>query len=478
MARALGTDALGPSARRRAYAIELVYLLLGSLILVLLSLGRFPVAARVLPVLIFLLGATLVGEISKNLLYLALLATAIPIKLFTVPLVGQFNLNAGVNDVIILALLLLMAGYHSRRGDAHPARNFLTLPLIVLSGAALLSFFGATDARLGIIMLLMMAEGFILYRYVLTCFRSERDLRNLLTAFLALTFFASFTATVQYIFGSIPFIGAIEIKKVFPTEVTRVAGLLTHPNSLAGFLVLALPLALISFERGRKFWNAWVGFTVLTSVIALAVTFSRNGYLAFIAGLLTLTILYLRRTRRRAVLLVLALGLPVLLGIALAAKPEILGRLLSIQYYQYDVSTLSRFFLWKGGVEAIARNPLLGAGIGNFFFEPYSLGYTTAHNLYIQTFVELGLLGFVGVIWFLVRILRNLRRACRSARSDFLWKVSAGLFTSWIAFLVHNTVDCVWYCVNHPIEIKIFGLFLGLTALCVRLSTGTREART
>jgi hypothetical protein len=168
-------------------------------------------------------------------------------------------------------------------------------------------------------------------------------------------------------------------------------GLFQDPNDMSLMLVMAVTVSLYQIiERRRFFWLA----PLVLFLHALLLTHSRGGFLGLLAALSTLL---LARFGRKAV----PLGLLVLPAVfALFA-----GRQTEISLSQGTGQT--RVQLWLEGIILFVRHPLFGIG-GNRYEE--SAGHV-AHNSFIHSYTELGLLGgtlflsaFYLAIWSLVRL--------------------------------------------------------------------------
>ena len=183
----------------------------------------------------------------------------------------------------------------------------------------------------------------------------------------------------------------------------------TDPNVFAASLLLPLSLAIgeslsaITLRRRILMWGS-------TAAIAAGIllSMSRGGFLAVVV----LLAVYAYRLRLRW---------KVLWPIAMVAA-------LLLSMPQFFFSRLAqalpsggagRLYIWKAGFEALKHYPLWGAGLDNFqmAYRPYS-GYAprfygyfrAAHNIYLQTAVELGILGFTLMLASVASHFRQIQR--------------------------------------------------------------------
>ena len=100
---------------------------------------------------------------------------------------------------------------------------------------------------------------------------------------------------------------------------------------------------------------------------------------------------------------------------------SIWNRILTI-FDASDSSTNSRFPLFKAGLEVITRRPLSGAGLGTAAVQRYvkllnfyhaRTPFVHSHNIYLQVWAEMGVMGFVG---FAGSALWGVKRAAHAVR--------------------------------------------------------------
>ncbi|MBD3219123.1 MAG: hypothetical protein GF310_12680, partial [candidate division Zixibacteria bacterium] len=96
--------------------------------------------------------------------------------------------------------------------------------------------------------------------------------------------------------------------------------------------------------------------------------------------------------------------------------PQYQERYASIFAKERDASSQERIEVWKKGLRMFLDHPFIGVGTGAFGTanaEAYSEGrksYLKAHNLYIQTGAELGMVGLVAFFGYVVAMLYYMRK--------------------------------------------------------------------
>jgi O-antigen ligase len=204
--------------------------------------------------------------------------------------------------------------------------------------------------------------------------------------------------------------------------VKRALGPTSHSAVYAINLVLTLPFFFYLLRtRLSQLWRAAViaGLGIIIYNIFLANTRAAILLTAFVLVLAAFRRMY---TVRPAALAALALA-------ALASLPllpdSIYERVLNPENYTYEHSgTLqTRLQYWEAGLRVASDNWLTGIGLGNRLALPqYTTLYeesATVHNEYLETFMELGVVGWLVFCSFLVVIYRYASKtAARFARSS------------------------------------------------------------
>jgi O-antigen ligase len=104
------------------------------------------------------------------------------------------------------------------------------------------------------------------------------------------------------------------------------------------------------------------------------------------------------------------------------------------------------------GLDLSLRHPIVGLGMGNFHI--YSIHEKVAHNSYVETAAELGMIGLLAYLIIILAPLRGLakieiERVRRGDRADLEAKyLSIGLQTVLIAYLINSfflSIQYLWY---------------------------------
>ena len=293
---------------------------------------------------------------------------------------------AGVSAVCVLGSLVVRP------------RRFWNLPhdwfvlgfflAIIVSNAAWGWFFGAYDS------MLTMAPAIFCYFLLRSAVESPRQLRWLGYTLIAVTLFHACNGIVQFHTGfGIGDIAPVEMQSfsLDPDEqgdVRRIRGMgiFNDPNDLALTLVIAVPfLAGPLMRRGTGIRGRMFAFLLLVPImVALYYTNSRGGMLGLGAALLPY--LY-RRFGKVAGPVVAMSGLVALLLLGPSRMSELDAS---------ESSAQGRVQSWSEGLQMFKSRPLFGVGFGRYT----DFNDLVAHNSFVHTLGELGLLGsffFVGM---------------------------------------------------------------------------------
>ena len=249
------------------------------------------------------------------------------------------------------------------------------------------------------------------------------------------------------------------------------SGLAANPNDLALMLNLIVPIAAaLAFDSRRFAARAVAALTVLLSVAAIILTFSRAGFLTLATTFVMLFVILLRRKSAglAGLLLLLALAVPVLLP---AGYTDRLSTITNIESDQTG-SAQGRWQDFFVAAELIAMNPVVGYGIGNDMIAlNHHRGkeeWTSVHNAYLQYGVDLGLPGLLLFAWLHLLCFKTARsverRAAKEPALQHLAYLAAGLQISLAAFFVA--------AMFHPIAYQFY--FFTIAGLTVALKNSCR----
>lgn len=230
----------------------------------------------------------------------------------------------------------------------------------------------------------------------------------------------------------------------------RIGGLLGHPNILAGYIAMLAPMLLaMLMTRLSMVRKLAIGAVLAMALVALLLTLSRSGWLAFALAVPIVMGLMLRerRSRQRALagtMIALVAGF----AGALAFAPAIVRR-----FTQSDPGAVDFRWDWMGVAWAMVRDhPLMGVGLNSFVLHlpgrtihggpegltrSFGANWPVVHDIYLLIWAEQGTIGFACFLFLLFGLLRTAWRNARHCADPLLFALNAGA----LAGLCANLLD-------------------------------------
>lgn len=208
---------------------------------------------------------------------------------------------------------------------------------------------------------------------------------------------------------------ASEYEALEPT--LRALGTTSHPAVYAINLILALPFFAYAYRTASG--TAWRVAIACAGAITCYNVVLTNTRAALMAMVLVLLLIAATRLIRLTTAGLAAAALLCVMALPLVPS-AIWNRVLDAGNYSFDRSeTLrARVAYWEEGLSILSDNWLLGIGVGNQTELPRRLSgrmymppNSTAHNEYLQSFLETGLVGFALLVGF-VLLLHKRSRIC------------------------------------------------------------------
>jgi len=248
----------------------------------------------------------------------------------------------------------------------------------------------------------------------------------------------------------------------------RVVSTFENPNVLAEYLIMVLPVAAAGFFTAKNASQRLLFLFAGGSIGAcLIFTWSRGAWLGILIAMMLFLLMYSKKFLVAGLFGIFAVPfLPFVL------PQSVLNRFLSIGNLG-DTSTSYRVNIWEGTLRMMRDHFLGGIGVGvevfGEIYPRYSLsGIESAphsHNLYLQIFVETGILGLILFIVFLFTFVRHNFTFYAKPLPLKPRLFCAALFCGLLAVLAQGMTDYIWY--NYRVYL-IFWLLVGLTVATAR----------
>jgi O-antigen ligase len=265
----------------------------------------------------------------------------------------------------------------------------------------------------------------------------------------------------------------------------RATGPFGHPNQLAIYLELTVPLLLgLSLvlwlsppesdlaSRDRRLLPLWVAGTGL-GLVGLLLSQSRGGSVGMLVGLgVTIALSSILVARHARVLMLAALAITLLFMSSLilyVGSGEITSSARGEQVTPANFAVEERLAHWAAGVEMAIRHPVLGVGAGNYdmnFREAtttwrFRIGRGHAHNSYMQMLAQAGVIGFGAYMALIASVGVTLADALRRSMSSALNRgIVIGISGMSAAILAHAVFEYV-----HVLSLNLYmAIVWGLAA--------------
>jgi O-antigen ligase len=353
----------------------------------------------------------------------------------TLPLPALYSSDTARLPPVLFVTALVVFGWYL--GRARDRRPLLVVPGAMKSMLALLAAVVLAAALADqVVPALRETANFLLFvglfAVALDLFSSARDRVHTCATWLAVA------AAGAGIAGGLEAIGYLPGRFLLTgTGIYRAAGGFGWPNELAMFLAVAAPLLVYRVRTAERAATKLLATAALGALgLGLAATFSRGSWLAVLVSPAVLLMVGERRfVLRYWAALLLAAGIAdVATGGALSTR---------ITSTAQDALVAQRLLLTGAGILMFQGSPIVGVGPGGFgdallAFGPQVAGlydFTgSAQNGYVHVAAEMGIVGFLALLYLFVStwlvLLRGARRREtsdreRALRVALLWSFTA-----------------------------------------------------
>ncbi|WP_275373065.1 O-antigen ligase family protein [Clostridium tertium] len=214
-------------------------------------------------------------------------------------------------------------------------------------------------------------------------------------------------ATSNYDFLSKLMGNTIYSRSFISSDQHRAKLMIGSAITVANYFTMSLPILFyVYFRRYSIRWNAISLISIIFNLIASALTLSRLGFFSSI--LIAMSCIFFQiesknKFAKRFLIIILAI-----LGFSIIMIRYDIGRLFM---GFHDTSVLSRLSSIYLGIYIFQKNPLFGSGMGSHFTRLYTdnslkiddlYGLIDPHNVYVLILSEIGLIGLIIIILFIL----------------------------------------------------------------------------
>jgi len=356
-------------------------------------------------------------------LFFAFLPLQVDVLLFVSDVYDSGFFNPYLSQFLYLSDIMLILGLvffgfdilFSRSSEVPKKFSFgdkkIFYSICFLFFSCLISLFFSANLVNSVFYILRFVEFFVMYFLVVN---GIINVKKILIVFCSVMFLEALIGISQYVlqeslglrfFGE-PVVNSsiLGVAKVdfMNVKFLRSYGTFPHPNIFAGYLVFAIFSMMYLFKNAPKIFSVFI----MVSLVALFLTFSRTGLVAFILGGFVFSIFVLKKVdkwkffKRVSFIFLSAM----FLLFVFKFFPLFIERINSI-----DAEALqSRIAYLVIGFAMFFQHPF-GVGIGNFtdVMQNFSIlkllpwEIQPVHNIFVLALCEIGIVGFVALISFI-----------------------------------------------------------------------------
>lgn len=315
-------------------------------------------------------------------------------------------------------------------------------------------------------------EPILLYLVIVNVLKTPKQIKSVILAMMASALFVSIVAALQY-FGWRP-----SLEPWISQTPKRVTSIFDFPNSIGLYLAPIIALSLAIFLNPlKKVFSRESLFYLLIIILGLASLFfslARGALLGMMVALIFVS--FFNKYKK---LLWLTIIIIIIAGLIAPQTRHEAQKILSLK----DTSTDVRVVLWQGTWNLIKARPLQGAGLGGFpaLYEKYRLIKHTEfplypHNIFLNFWVELGIVGLGLFITIFVRFFRQgakkLAQLKNKESSELNRQLIIALMAALIAIISYGMVDVPYF------KNDLSAMFWILMALMNLIQAGQKEENT
>lgn len=384
--------------------------------------------------------------------------------IFIVPHDFWNNMYATIAAAILAVIYFLCV--LSGRKDIGKNAQGLWFPFVLFIFATGVSVIGSRAMGDSIRVLIFFVTAFMMCLVVYGFFTSYEKLEKLLGFMVLCVGITACIAVVQRITG-VEADASLTDMNLNAGMPGRVPGTLGNPNNYAEFLMLFIPFGFawsLNQEKGGR--KALGMLAVILGVVALLLTYSRSGWLAFAVAAVIFVALYNWKL------------LPILFIIGILCIPllpeSILNRILTIGNLE-DSSSSYRIDIWTGTLRMLREGYWFeGTGLGaeafTSVYRKFGVGESVvaphSHMQFMEILAEMGIIGLVSLLWYSISLAR--RAAVHGTAKNVNKKLRTVLCAAAASVTGITAIGFAEYTWFYPRVMLAFFIAAGITMAAVR----------
>ena len=389
--------------------------------------------------------------------------------MFIVPHDYWSNTYALLAAVCLFALYLLMVGAGKRKMYYLHNMGFPILLFAIACVASLAFSFDRSDS----FRILLFYVTALLLLYVISADITNKERMMKLLGFIYIAVIISALYAVYQRFVGVAVSASLTDLELNEGVPGRVYGTLGNPNNFAEFLVMMTPIAAVFAANIKQKWIR-IPFCIGIALpfVALLMTYSRGCWISMMLTCIVF-VYYANKKLIPAFFLVCVAAIPFL-------PDSILIRISTI-FNSQDTSSMFRIYVWSGTIKMVHDYYLTGIGLGPgsfaLLYPDYAnihalVGVPHSHMVYMELIIELGILGFISFMWFMLRLWKDSAFSLLRTSDKSIKLVLIASLSSLIGISFAFGVEYVWY---YPRTFFAYFVLAAIASAAIRIS---KESKT
>lgn len=370
----------------------------------------------------------------------------IGIMLFVILVVPDgmwYGIYSAIIAVILLCLLFVCTVV---KKNSYFNIRAIDFSLVMFMLVVVLSWATSINRSSSWTFLLINVTCFLFVLIIVSSIKNEKSLGALIEIILFGITVISIYGLYQFATDSVRFDPSLTSVYLNEGMPGRVYATFANPNNYAEVLLMMIPFYVAVVLNAKTFVKKSI--YTLMGVSAIAVLFctgSRSGWIGFAVAVLVFTFL----KNKRLLPLMLALGV-----VAVPFLPQhIFRRIQTLFNLSKDTSAQYRIKIIQTSLPMLKDYALTGVGLGSRVFmdivDNYKL-YSSkvpvhTHVLYLQIWVEMGIMGILSFVWFLFRTVKSSILDILEKSNMYFTNVLIAGVSSLLGISAMAAVEYVWY---------------------------------
>lgn len=359
------------------------------------------------------------------------------------PILPSYGLLSGTTLLYLLAfveLLGLLFISNIRKKFINTLKNLhkdkILSILLILNLLMYFSVFISYDKRLCITNSIRFTLYIFIFYSISYKIKDKNKIKILIYSFLAVSTLSGFVSLIQTIW--------LKINGGSVNSDHRLSSFLENPNNLGAYTMLSIFIViLLALKVKKRSYKLFFSISAALLFCNVVLSQSRNALIGLVIGVLLISVLYDKR------FIIISFLIPIVLLIL----PQ--SRLRILEIFDFTQNS-SRIKIWKTAKLMIKDNPIWGVGYENFsanypnyiYHNPDLMIHGSykalhPHNVFLKFQVELGILGTIIFLAFIIITICQLFKLSRNKNLDSFTNIFiTGSLISFITFISMNLLDC------------------------------------